>query len=213
MNNCATAEKYIVMDGLRFVRDDKTGYYRNSKTRKRLHRYVYEKYHGPIPEGYHVHHKDLKKSNNDLDNLGLLSAGKHETLHGIQNSSDPNWVNWARENLRQNAVPRAAEWHKSEKGRAWHREHWAENLGEVEMKEYVCKHCGEKFVRKLNRTNRFCSNKCKSAWRRKAGLDNEPRICEYCRKSFTANRYSKQKCCSMSCSNKLHPRLPQLRKN
>lgn len=203
MSNCAIAEKYIVMDGLRFTRDDKTGYYRNSKTRKRLHQYIYEKNHGPIPPGYHIHHKDQDKGNNDPDNLGLLKAGKHKTLHGIQKSSDPQWKKWAGNNLRLNAIPKASEWHKSEKGREWHKNHWQMSLGKVKEAQFVCENCETVFTTRQNGHIRFCSNKCKSAWRRKVGLDNESRICEYCGNPFNANKYSKQKCCSRACSNRL----------
>ena len=66
--------KYIEYDGLKFCRDDKTGYYLNSTIRKRLHRYVWEKERGEIPEGYHIHHIDKNKANNDISNLALISA-------------------------------------------------------------------------------------------------------------------------------------------
>ena len=57
--------KFAYFNGLKFTRDDKTGYYLNSTIRKRLHRCVWEYYNGEIPKGYHIHHKDNDKSNND----------------------------------------------------------------------------------------------------------------------------------------------------
>lgn len=45
------------------------------------HRYVWEQFHGKIPEGYEVHHIDLDSHNNDLSNLKLLPAKEHRSLH------------------------------------------------------------------------------------------------------------------------------------
>ena len=55
--------KEIWFNGIKFTKDDKTGYYLNSSIRKRLHRYVWELHYGEIPEGYHIHHIDFDKSN------------------------------------------------------------------------------------------------------------------------------------------------------
>lgn len=42
-----------------------------------------------IPEGFCVHHKDLNKTNNSLDNLELLSFSAHTALHGaLRNKND-----------------------------------------------------------------------------------------------------------------------------
>lgn len=49
-------------------------------------------------------------------------------------------------------------------------------------------------------TDKFCSNNCKSAYRRKSGVDNEERICKICGEIFITNKYSKAKVCSKKCS-------------
>ena len=46
-----------------------------------------------------------------------------------------------------------------------------------------------------------CSNKCKSKNRRDSGVDNEIRICEYCGKEYSVNKYSTQVHCSRRCAN------------
>lgn len=46
-----------------------------------LHRYVWEKAFGAIPEGLHVHHVDGDPSNNALENLTLVTPEKHVKLH------------------------------------------------------------------------------------------------------------------------------------
>jgi hypothetical protein len=51
-------------------------------------------------------------------------------------------------------------------------------------------------------TSRFCSNKCKSRWRRRSGLDDVERICEYCGKAFKVNKYKPTKYCSSLCASR-----------
>ncbi len=206
--------KYAYFNGLRFARDDKTGYYLNSTISKRLHRHVWEYFNGAIPVGYHIHHKDMDKGNNNIENLAMVKSSKHTRLHGILNSIDDKWLEWARNNMHVNARPAASKWHGSEEGKKWHRRHYQEMRHKLHAKETrVCDYCGLEYEGFARKTDRFCSNKCKSAWRRKAGLDNETRTCAYCGREFVANKYSKTKCCSKSCSNRLYPRLPQLRQS
>jgi hypothetical protein len=64
-----------------------------------------------------------------------------------------------------------------------------------------CKHCGKIFEGEIK--TKFCSNACKSAWRREQGIDNETRICICCSKEFITNKYTKVKTCSKSCSSKI----------
>lgn len=189
-------------DGLSFRRDKKTGYYLNAKTHKRLHVYVWEYYNGEVPKGFHVHHKDFDKSNNEIGNLTLMEAREHQSLHG------KNWTEERRakqaQMLRDKAVPKATEWHKSEAGREWHLQHY-ENVKELmhRKKTFVCECCGKEFEAEETGMNRFCSNNCKSKYRRESGVDNEKRICEYCGKEFEVNKYAKTRTCSRSCANKI----------
>ena len=46
-----------------------------------IHRLQWVKYHGEIPEGYVVHHKDENKLNWNIDNLELLSRSEHIKEH------------------------------------------------------------------------------------------------------------------------------------
>lgn len=191
------AEKYIYFNGLKFTRDDKTGYYLNSTIRKRLHRYVWEFHHGPMPKGYHIHHIDYNKSNNDISNLELMHGKRHVTLHGLERAKEQ--YEKMVENLDINARPKAIEWHKSQDGRAWHKEHYErtkEKLHKTERKQ--CEQCGDFFEGRPY--NKFCSNKCKAKWRRDNGLDDIEKVCEYCGKTFTSNKYAKKRFCSRSCA-------------
>lgn len=50
---------------------------------KRLHRLIYERYVGPIPEGYDVHHIDGNSLRNCLSNLLFIEHGEHTRLHKL----------------------------------------------------------------------------------------------------------------------------------
>lgn len=185
-------------DGLSFRKDKRTGYYLNAKTHKRLHVYVWEYYNGVIPKGYQVHHVDLDKSNNEIENLALLSAKEHAKLHGSF-LTDEQKAKMA-ENLLKNAIPKAAEWHGSEAGKAWHKAHYEQMKDRLhEKKIFTCENCGKQFEAVNNGQNHYCSNNCKSAARRKSGIDNEKRKCVICGNEFEANKYSSKMCCSRSC--------------
>jgi hypothetical protein len=46
-----------------------------------VHRYVWEQVHGPIPKGYHVHHRDGDANNNSIENLEVLTCREHSRIH------------------------------------------------------------------------------------------------------------------------------------
>jgi len=47
------------------------------------HRAVYRRFYGPIPKGYHVHHIDADKGNNDPKNLIALKPKLHGLVHQL----------------------------------------------------------------------------------------------------------------------------------
>ena len=164
----------------------------------RLHVYVWETERGPIPDGYHVHHIDHNPDHNEIENLQLISKSEHLAYHS--NLQDKEW---ARRNLAENARPAASIWHGSEEGRAWHSEH-GKKVMEVclaDTVELICQFCGKPYTvpRYISDGSRFCSNNCKSAWRRKAGLDNFEQTCAICGKKFLTNKYSPARYCSDEC--------------
>lgn len=191
-------EKYQYYNGLKFTRDEKTGYYLNATNRIRMHRYVWECINGPIPEGYEIHHIDHNKANNDISNLMLLTREEHKALHSAELTQDQR--DWYRKNFAENARPAAAAWHRSEEGRAWHQEHAKNTLGKIEEQSYVCEFCGNPFQSRIA-NSRFCSNACKSAWRRSSGVDDVSGICEVCGNQMTYNRFHPKRTCSRRCTN------------
>ena len=171
-----------------------------SRGRHRLHRDVWEHYNGPIPEGYEIHHKDRNPENNDIANLVCIAENEHKEEHREEQRrihSSPK----ALANLRR-ASEFAKEWHRSDEGRQWHREHGIRQFENLQERDAVCEVCGKSFRYKSYQHPRFCSNKCKSKWRRDAGLDNISKTCPVCGKSFESNRYAGTVTCSASCSAK-----------
>ena len=203
--------KYAAYCGYRFRKDPKTGYFLCTKNtdigrRERLHCFVWRKANGGalIPDGYAVHHKDKNKNNNEPENLVLISDSEHAALHAAD--LDEKAIERRKENLLNNAMPKAAKWHKSDVGREWHKQHFESVKDKLLAKEeYVCGYCGSVFIAQKNGHTRFCSNNCKSAFRRKSGVDNVQRECAVCGAEFTTNKYSCRKYCE-ACQNKAHHR-------
>lgn len=205
--NYSEDKKTAFFDGYRFRRDAKTGYYLANKAtyngkRERLHVYVWRYFNGPVPEGYHVHHKDENKWNNDIENLTCIPKFDHSSLHGKEYAELHR--DKVMKNLKENVIPKAAEWHKSEAGREWHRQQWKVSIGSQKPSEHVCQYCGKKYMAIEKSTNRFCSNNCKSAARRKSGVDDETRICACCGKEFRANKYTTKRFCCAGCRIEFH---------
>lgn len=188
--------KYAYFNGHKFTKDDRTGYYLSSSIngkRYRLHRYIWEYYNGEIPKGYHIHHKDHNKNNNELSNLELLTEKEHRKRH-TEEMSDELKQRY-KDNLDNKARPKAIEWHKSKEGREWHKKQYDVSLGMLKQKKFICEYCGKEYEALDKGKNRFCSNKCKSAFRRDSGIDDVERICIKCNKPFMTSKYGKTKYC------------------
>jgi len=73
----------------------KKGYLRYAKDidgRLRFeHNIVWEKHHGKIPDRLQIHHKDLNKTNNNIDNLILVTSLEHKRLHTGCRFVKDNW--------------------------------------------------------------------------------------------------------------------------
>lgn len=172
-------------------------YFRRARTF--LHRDVWAHHKGPIPEGYHVHHVDHDTTNNTIENLQLVWGSTHLHHHLVENPRPkPEW-----------AYPALKVWRESPEGKARLAELGKRNsvyLGQE--KEFQCECCNEYFFAPHVGSNRFCSNKCKSKWRRDAGLDDVTRACQECGTEFKANKYDAVKNCSLSCGRKTWLKTP-----
>jgi len=199
--------EYIELNGIKFYKDGK-GYWLGTvnKKPKRLHIYVWECVNGSVPKGYHIHHVDLDKDNNDIDNLVAMEKEEHLRLHALLNGQDEEYREKRRKVLYENRHL-AAEWHGSEEGRETSRRNWYKSLG-IYMEQMItleCDNCGKKYETSVisKKHSRFCGNKCKSAYRRKLRLDDVEKECFVCGKKFFSSKYDKVKTCSKECGTKL----------
>lgn len=159
----------------------------------RLHRHVWERNHGPIPDGHHVHHLDEDRANNQPENLACITATEHLSReHGAASGER------GRRSIGRAGAASAA-WHRSPAGLDWHRKHYDAVAAKLrERRPAACEHCRKQFM--ATPIARFCSNACKSAWRRASRLDHESRTCQSCNNEFQANRFGDQRFCSKSCA-------------
>jgi hypothetical protein len=195
----------LIVDGFNFRLDKKTKFYLSSSPingkRIRLHRYVWMKHNGPIPNGFEVHHKDKNRLNNAIDNLDLIPGKVHQKVHG-ELLSDLERTR-IRDNMINLVIPKAKAWHKSEEGRSWHREHAKKVATKMQPREYICLQCKTEFQKKPFGTNKFCSNKCRAAWRRDQHIDDIEKVCVICGGNYFANKYQNTKTCSLVCKDLL----------
>lgn len=193
-----------IVDGHKFIKDSQTGYWQCNEfiaidgKPKRLHRYIWEKHNGKIPSGYQIHHIDKNKDNNDISNLELLSEYEHLALHGKKRFENKKWA----KKFEEKGVEASKSWHSSEEGYKWHKKHWEQDKDKLyKTFKFQCKNCGKEFEGHYG--SKFCSNKCKSAYRRKHRLDDVERTCVVCGKKFKTNKYKPAKTCSRRCAVKL----------
>lgn len=181
--------------GRKFYQDKVRGYWISvDYPRIRAHRWVWINTHGIIPKGYHIHHRNENKSDNRIENLELIEQGRHSRHHYTEEKRQFSRL------LVEKIRPLTKEWHRSNEGRLWHKYHAAKfKFGNWEPLKYTCQCCNKEYLSKKRSRTRFCSNACKSQWRRDQGIDNVMRKCLKCGIEFEVNKYSKQKTCGKSC--------------
>lgn len=189
-------ELHQIHFGRKFYLDKKKGYWISTDyPRIRAHRWVWIKTHGIIPKGYHIHHKNEDKSDNRIENLELIERSRHLSHHYTEENRIRSRL------LVEKIRPLTKAWHGSPEGKAWHKHHALKcKFGKWDPGKYICQFCNKEYESRKKTRALFCSNACKSAWRRKSGLDNIKNKCLNCHNDFTKNRYAKIKFCSRSCS-------------
>lgn len=182
----------------KFYQDKKTGYWISTSCPKiRAHVWVWIYYHGKPPKGFHIHHKDGNKSNNSIENLNILTISDHVNHH----ISHDELRRKKSKEICDRVRPLAKAWHSSPEGKAWHKLHAIKgNFGNWNPLDYTCQECKKEYKSKKRSKARFCSNACKSKYRRNSGIDNIECQCMTCSKKFTKNKYSKAINCSKKCA-------------
>ena len=128
----------------------------------RLHRDVWIYHNGPIPAGYHVHHKDSNRENNDISNLALLN--RHDHLSGHMQTEERKIM--CRESI-DHAREYASKWHGSPEGLAYHSALGKANWEKRETQTYTCTECSKEFSTKhiySKGRNHFCHPNCKARY-------------------------------------------------
>lgn len=188
--------------GKKFYQEKKTGYWMSTtKPKIRAHQWVWKNSHGEIPKGYHIHHVNENKSDNRIENLELIKAARHVRFHMKEKMLNPLEKEKAINNLNK-CRELSKKWHASKQGIAWHSYHAIKNnFGNWEPIEKTCDNCNTKYLtkKKSERGNNFCTNACKSAYRRKHKIDFISKNCQFCGKEFHSNKYDKVRFCSRSC--------------
>ena len=194
-------EKVITYNGVKYYKHPKQPYFYCSSNKRvkqyssALHRQMWFDNFGEIPDGFEVHHKDHDAFNNVPENLEIMSKSDHSSHHQSQPDKKEFWKNV----IQPKGVEAAKEWHGSDDGLQWHRDHAAKhNFGKFDFGTDKCQVCGSEYQRKT-KTAKFCSNKCKSQYRRDNKLDVVTKQCDWCSNEFESNKYNKTIFCSRSC--------------
>ena len=194
--------------GREYIKYPKERYFKHGASTTWLHRAVWEYYKGKIPEGYHVHHKDENVFNNEIENLELLEAHEHLSMHMQEKMQDTDYRKKQKERFDYARIY-ASKWHGSKEGIEWHKKHGKDVANNLVPKEYTCMCCGKKYMAKPSGLHKFCSNKCKTKSRYFSGVDNEERICPNCGKTFIVNKYSRTTFCSSKCRRNYNKKIAE----
>ena len=149
------------------------GYY---EANLRLHREVWMAAYGPIPKGYHVHHKNGDKTDNRLENLELITHGEHSSRHMAEKIGP----------YRAKAIANS---HAAR----------LRNIEKLRKRRLRCVMCGSVSHSGSRNPTRYCSSACLEA-ARSGAFGCERRRCEYCGVVYVATKRV-QKFCSKPCNN------------
>lgn len=177
------------------------------KKAKGLHVAIWEYYNDKtVPIGCEIHHTDGNTLNNSIENLECLTTKQHAKTK-----------NYAKQPEHLSRIRKLSkEWHSSEEGIKWHREHAKDSIFKRTKITLVCKMCGKEFETVVHNA-RFCSHNCSVKWDYRAKTKEIFKNCVVCGKEFTAKITTRHKegkiTCSKSCASKLlHKNLKKVNK-
>ena len=195
--------KYIEYDGVKFFLNAGSGYYSHGfknhgvTTNVSLHRYVWEKFNGTIPEGYEVHHIDGNRANNDITNLSCSRMQEHRRGHFIERMG----VKFDGKCLVCGcAIPK-------DKSGVFCSKRCKQAYARKEkryMVERVCSVCGKTFLTNKYREGKTCSPSCRAIqFERDMANEEKESVCVICGKRFHKRGQKKLDVCSPKCAGKL----------
>ena len=153
-----------------------------------LHREVWKFHNGDIPAGYHVHHRDDDKNNNQIENLQLLTKSAHHKLHSA-NKPKVEIVCPVCGKTFLTVAERPAKFCSA---------HCRNKKKYVSAQpvQKNCQECGKPFETYAAKSAKFCSKKCQ----RKNWLARIVKgTCAICGKPITFTNGQPRKTCSEQC--------------
>lgn len=194
----------IVYNGIIYRKHPHQKYFYSSQSVKKtnklfsrsLHRQMWFDLYGKIAVGFHIHHIDGNAFNNTIENFEAIQSSWHASYHSKEKvERDPKYF----KKLAATGQEFAKEWHASDEGRQWHKLNALNTgFGKMEYGSVNCANCNTNFVKKSSRA-KFCSNSCKSAYRRKNNPDKALFNCLSCEKEYLTLKYLPVKYCSKEC--------------
>jgi hypothetical protein len=147
----SAAPAFYDWDGERWYYNKRMGYHLN-RSGSLLHRSLWIKVHGPIPDGYEVNHINRWRHDNRLENLELLTVTNHRRLT-VEQRTDAAWTEGRSE--------------RTSKGLT---EYWKQR----EARAVVCVECGKTYFSTGMRA-KFCDPNCRAAAGRRKNRDARAR--------------------------------------
>lgn len=142
--------------GKKFYLDKKTGYWISTTCPKiRAHVWVWQNNNGHNKKGFHIHHKDENKSNNDISNLEQITVKEHVAKHKCEKRAAKNRIHI--DNIR----PLTKAWHASNEGLKWHVKHGHKTWNERKPFKINCLMCGCEIETKTYH-QKYCHQNCKA---------------------------------------------------
>jgi len=156
-------EKYRKYFGKRFYKG-KDGYWQNMMP---IHaqRWVWINYHGAIPKGMDIHHKDGDKDNNEIENLEMLSRSEHLKRHWQEGRFDLD--------KRRIQLLQARKWLQTAEGKKKQSEISKLVWKTRKTVAINCLECGKERIT-TQPWAKYCSNACAARYRRR--INKEPSL-------------------------------------
>lgn len=188
------SKEYRIYFNKRFYQQ-KDGYWVNSMP---IHaqRWVWINHNGDIPKGMDIHHIDGNKSNNEIENLQMLSRSDHLKL---------NWKE-GRFDLEQRRIQlaEARKWLKTPQGKNKQSEGTKKSWGKRKLnpQEKICLGC-ENIFKTHQKWAKCCGVNCYVKWRRKNKIGFVEKKCWICNKAYYVEKSSRVRTCGRECGIKL----------